>query len=164
MKIIALLEKATSWVCIVLMAVMATAVIATVFLRYLYGLSYVWMEEIIVQFFIATTFFGAVLGVRRNEHINIPFFLDLMPAGAGVAATVAAKAIAIGVQIVVCLASLHWIDRVGNTLSAGLRIPMAYFYYILPVSAALLAVCELHEIVRICKRRLSPAKETTAGR
>lgn len=59
----------TGW-CILLMGIMALSVIISVFLRYVLGITFVWAEEAITYFFIATTYFGAILGVKENEHIR----------------------------------------------------------------------------------------------
>ncbi|MFW5988316.1 MAG: TRAP transporter small permease [bacterium] len=52
----------------------AVIVIISVALRYLFGISYVWLQEIIVFMFIFTTFFGSVVAYKRNEHLAIDIF------------------------------------------------------------------------------------------
>ncbi|MCK7482867.1 MAG: TRAP transporter small permease subunit [Candidatus Moduliflexus flocculans] len=49
----------------------AAGVIISVFLRCVFGVSFAWAEELMTMVFIATTFFGAALGLREGEHIAI---------------------------------------------------------------------------------------------
>lgn len=60
----------TFW-CVLLTGAMTIAVITLVFSRYVLGITFIWAEESISVLFYATTYFGAALGVRCDEHIRI---------------------------------------------------------------------------------------------
>src|SRR6056297_3645711 len=65
--------------CIYLTGILALTIIFTVFLRYVFGITFVWAEEVITYLFIGTTFFGAALVTKENEHISIPALLEALP-------------------------------------------------------------------------------------
>lgn len=75
------LDTILSWWCIILMGTLTIGIILSVLLRYLFGVTFVWAEASITMLFIGTTYFGAVLGVRENEHININFLVERLPYG-----------------------------------------------------------------------------------
>jgi TRAP-type C4-dicarboxylate transport system permease small subunit len=120
-----------------LVGILALGVIVTVFLRYVFGISYAWAEELLTMIFIATTFFGAALGVREGEHIA----LSILPGKHG---SPLRKTIAIAVMLVVIAVSAVlfvysgiWIERVGAVPSPATGIPNGAFYLIVPISSAI---------------------------
>jgi len=64
----------------ILVGLLASGVIVSVFLRYVFSIAFVWSEELLTMVFVATTFFGAALGLREQEHIAITYFTEKMPA------------------------------------------------------------------------------------
>ena len=123
-----------------LLACMTVSVIVSVFLRYLLGITFVWAEEVITMLFVSTTFFGGTLAVREKEHIGITSFLTVLPKRAENILVVLGLGIVAAVQIFVIETSIEWIGQVGSRLTAGLRIEIRYFYYMIPVSAALILI------------------------
>jgi len=134
--------------CRVLLLLMSLLVVTFVFMRYLFGITFIWAEEAITMLFIATTFFGAVLGVKDNEHININFFIDLIPNSYKRYVEIFSDLIILGVQVFMIYLSLDWIDKVGNVLTKGLRLPIRYFYYMMPISCVLIGIYCVFSIIR----------------
>lgn len=125
------------------MGIMAVFVIATVFLRYAMALTFAWAEEFITMLFIATTYFGAVIGVRDSEHISVDFLIEKTSSNVSKLIKGIVIVVVIFVQIVLIIYSWSWINKVGNVLTPGLRLPIKYFYYMLPLSAAFIILYEL---------------------
>ena len=134
--------------CRILLLLMSLLVVTFVFMRYLFGITFIWAEEAITMLFISTTFFGAVLGVKDNEHININFFIDLIPNSIKRYIEIFSDLIILGVQVFLIYLSLDWIDKVGNVLTKGLRLPIRYFYYMMPISSILIGIYCVFSIVR----------------
>jgi TRAP-type C4-dicarboxylate transport system permease small subunit len=109
-------------------------VIISVFLRYFFGLSFAWAEELLTIVFIATTFFGAALGLREREHIAI----NLMPESSSLALRKILHIIVFAAIIVVSIFifkySILWIARVGKVPSPATGITNGTFYTIVPIS------------------------------
>jgi TRAP-type C4-dicarboxylate transport system permease small subunit len=53
------------------------------FTRYVLNNSAAWTEEIARYLLIATVFTGAAIGVVKNNHIQVDFFYNFMPAHVG---------------------------------------------------------------------------------
>jgi TRAP-type transport system small permease protein len=136
--------------CRILLLLMSLLVVTFVFMRYLFGITFIWAEEAITMLFISTTFFGAVLGVKDNEHININFFVELIPKSIRRYIDIFSDFIILGVQIFMIYLSLEWIGKVGNVLTKGLRLPIRYFYYMMPISSILIGIfCVISIVKRI---------------
>ena len=134
---------------LVLLACMTVSVIISVFLRYVLGITFVWAEEVITMLFISTTFFGGALAVREKEHIGITTFLTVLPKRVGDFLSVLGLCIVAAVQVFVIKTSIDWIGQIGSRLTAGLRVEIRYFYYMVPTSAALILVYVLWNIFTV---------------
>ncbi|WP_320130778.1 TRAP transporter small permease [uncultured Sphaerochaeta sp.] len=115
-------------------AILAVGVIASVILRYVFSISFVWSEELLTMVFVATTFFGAALGMREKEHITITNFVDRMPAPVKVVLRIIAQIIVIIVSICMIYYSFRIIHKVGKIPSPATGIPKGIYYSIIPIT------------------------------
>lgn len=127
------LDKALAVFLGVLVGVLTTSVILTVILRYVLGVSFAWAEELMTMVFIATTFFGAALGLRENEHIAIALPSEGHPLRRRVLSVIVMLVI-IAISTFVLLYARIWIERVGRVPSPATGIESGFFYSIVPIS------------------------------
>ncbi len=132
---------------IFLIGTMTVGVILLVLLRYVFNVTFVWAEAAITIMFIGTTYFGAVLGVREDEHIRIEYFVERFPKRVQNIIHSIVMVIIIAVQVVVFKTSLVWIDKIGNAKNVALNMPNAYFYVMVPISSVLIIFYALTKIV-----------------
>lgn len=143
------LSEILSYFSIFIMGLMSVLVIVCVFLRYVFSISFVWSEELITFLFLATTYFGVVLGVRYDEHIKIDFLTEKYGKKGKAISDILISILVIFVQFVVFKASILWIERVGDVLSPGMRIPNKIIYSMLPISCVLVVFYELWKIKKV---------------
>lgn len=67
------------WVALGFFWVLGVTVFYQFFTRYVLNDSAAWTEEIARYLLIATVFIGAVIGVVKNNHIQVDFFYKFMP-------------------------------------------------------------------------------------
>lgn len=141
-----LMDRILAVVLGLLAGILTLGVIVSVFLRYVFGISYAWAEELLVMSFIATTFLGAALGLREKEHIVISLFAD-----DGSIWNKARNSLAMIAVIIVCTFifrySLIWMSRVGSIPSPATGIPYAVFYALVPVSFGISILYALSNIL-----------------
>jgi TRAP-type transport system small permease protein len=121
--------------CVFILGIMGVLVILSVILRYIFGISYIWLAELITCLFVITVFFGAAIAIKREEHIKIDFFIKKIPEKVQNIISIIIEIMIISIQIQVIKSSLHWITKVGSTPIPGLYIPSKYIYLILPLGA-----------------------------
>lgn len=129
-----------------LMSAVVLLVIATVFLRYLFNVTFTWTEELIIFLFIATTYFGSVVGVREDEHVKISVLKEKFPPKIKIIFEILISCIIISVVLASAILSRDWIVRAGRPLSPGMKIPYFSVYIIVPIAFALIALYEFREI------------------
>ena len=84
--------------------------------------------------FVATTFFGASLCLRENEHISIAAVSKSASVLRKKVSSILIRLIIIAVCVVVFHYSLLWIAKVGKVPSPATGIPNGLFYLIVPIS------------------------------
>ena len=132
---------------------MSLLVILFVFMRYSFNITFVWAEELITMLFISTTYFGAVMGMQCNEHINIGYFHERMPPKIRKYIDILNFLVILLLQIAITKVSMDWIARVGDNLTVGLRLPIRYFYYMMPFSAVAIGGFCIFNIITIITGR-----------
>jgi TRAP-type C4-dicarboxylate transport system permease small subunit len=117
-----------------LTAILATGVIISVILRYVFSIAFVQSEELLTMVFVATTFFGAALGLRESEHIAVSNFVSAMPAKPRKVFAVIGQVVIIVVSLVMIYYSYRMIMKVGKVPSPATGIPRGYYYAMIPIS------------------------------
>lgn len=134
------IDKTLNGWSIILMGTMATMVVLSVIMRYVFNLTYVWSEELIIYLFVATTYFGSILCVREMEHIDIPFLWGIMPKAGKHIIDVFVGLVNITIQIGLAYFSYTWIEKTGSSLTTGMYIPLYTVYIMFPICFFLMAI------------------------
>ncbi|MEA5030560.1 MAG: TRAP transporter small permease [Sphaerochaeta sp.] len=121
----------------ILVGLLASGVIVSVFLRYVFSIAFVWSEELLTMVFVATTFFGAALGLREQEHIAITYFIEKMPAGIRKLLAIITNGVIIVVAIFTIVYSMRMIGKVGGVPSPATGIQRGVYYAIIPITFAI---------------------------
>ena len=124
------LDKAMSFILIVLVAFLAIGVSVTVVLRYFFGLSFSTLEELLTMAFIFTTLFGSALAIREKQHISISYLADKIVGKSKKKKIISAFLVDLSilfVSIVMIYFSILWISQVGHLLSPNSHLPMSVY-------------------------------------
>ncbi|HPY11573.1 MAG TPA: TRAP transporter small permease [Sphaerochaeta sp.] len=133
-KLILGTDKFLSTLGIVLNAVLASGVVISVFLRYLFSIAFVESEELLTMVFVATTFFGSALGLREGDHIAITNFVDRASKKKQRIFAIICQVVIIFVSVVMIYYSMRMIAKVGKVPSPATGIKRGWYYAIIPVS------------------------------
>jgi len=131
-----------------LVAVLACGVIISVILRYVFSIAFVSSEELLTMVFVATTFFGAALGLREGEHIAVNNFTAKMPDKLKKLCNILVQVFIIIVSVVMIYYSIRMIQKVGRVTSPATGIARGYYYSIIPIS---FVITIFYAIVNILK-------------
>lgn len=153
-KIWKVVDKALATWSTLIMAVMCTMVILSVVLRYIFNLTYVWSEELIILLFISTTYFGSILCVKEKEHIDIPFLRDKASSNVGFVMDIFVCLVNITIQIALAYISLNWIKKTGSSITVGLKIPYYYIYSLFPISFLSMSIYTIRRMINIIKNKI----------
>jgi C4-dicarboxylate transporter DctQ subunit len=130
------------------------AVVAVV-LRYAFGTFLFWSEEAIIYLVIYSTFFGAVITLRHNEHVNVDVFAIFLEERGKRAVAVLG-----GVVTVVYLAGIGvyaWLllfePFSTSTVTPSLKLPLWVVEAAVPIGFTLMLLRALEIVVRTARGR-----------
>ncbi|CAN5319792.1 TRAP transporter small permease [soil metagenome] len=133
----------------------AALAIVSVILRYTVDYIIFWGEEAIVYSIIFSTFIGAVITLRHNEHVNVDI-LSLFFGRRGRRALAFAGAL---VALVYCavIGGFAWVlvaePYTHNILTPALKLPLWVVYISLPIGLTLMFVRLLEILYRTARGR-----------
>jgi C4-dicarboxylate transporter, DctQ subunit len=124
--------------------------IVAVVLRYAFGIFLFWSEEAIIYLIIYSTFLGAVITLRHNEHVNVDIFGAFLKARGKRAFAVLAAAIT--VVYLVCIGAFAWLllfePFSTSTITPSLKLPLWVVEAAVPIGLTLMLLRALEILVR----------------
>ena len=119
---------AEAWLALLFFWALGLTVLYQFITRYVFNDSAAWTEEIARYLLIATVFIGAVMGVAKNNHIQVDFFYRFMPSG--VARAVALLTDVLRVAFLAFASYLTWLlmQKMGNYQMTIVNLPMNIVY------------------------------------
>lgn len=120
---------AEDWVTLTVFWGMLTCVILQFITRYVLNNSLAWTEEIAASGLVVTVFFGAVLCVRRNTHIQVDLIYRLIPSSVG---HVLQRTV--DLAVLVFFAYMFWliwryVGLVGHERMITVNLPRSWVFY-----------------------------------
>ena len=119
---------AEAWLALLFFWALGLTVLYQFITRYVFNDSAAWTEEIARYLLIATVFLGAVIGVAKNNHIQVDFFYRFMPKGLSRSVSMLTD-----VLRVAFLASASWLtwllmQKMGSYQMTIVNLPMNIVY------------------------------------
>ncbi|MCP4401587.1 MAG: TRAP transporter small permease [bacterium] len=136
MKILRLFEKIDKlfeYVIALLLAVLVTVNVASVFFRFVIQSSLVWADEFMRYTFIWMVFFSLALLIIQKEHIAVDLTSLIFPKKYQQHCYFIGEIIALAAVTILFLLSLQIVRRTMGVTSISLQIPMGYVYMCIPI-------------------------------
>jgi TRAP-type transport system small permease protein len=130
-----------AWVALGFFWVLGLVVFYQFFTRYALNDSAAWTEEIARYLLIATVFVGAVIGVIKNNHIQVDFFYRYMPRKLGRIMATLVDVLRVAFFAAATVLTVMMMMRLGsNSRMTMIDLPMNYVYAICLAGFAAMAV------------------------
>ena len=119
---------AEAWLALLFFWALGLTVLYQFITRYVFNDSAAWTEEIARYLLIATVFVGAVIGVAKNNHIQVDFFYRFMPQG--LSRSVSLLTDALRVAFLAAASWLTWLlmQKMGSYQMTIVNLPMNLVY------------------------------------
>lgn len=123
------------------MGIIAGSVIFAVIMRYFFGVSFTFLEELISVLFAFSTYWGIGACVLENENIIIDFLVDRLKPASRRIVDIICYLLMLIVNIVVLCYSISWIKVAGKVISSSLKIQFYYIYGLMPLGFVVGILC-----------------------
>ncbi|MFM1991611.1 MAG: hypothetical protein RJA99_4568 [Pseudomonadota bacterium] len=131
---------ANRWALILILAAMSVIIFTNVVLRYAFGDSIPWAEEVSRHLMIWLTFLGAGPVLRYGGHIAVENLQDGLPRGAAVALRILVALMLFGFFAFMVWYGWLYMERTKFQMTPATQVPMSWVYASMPVGGALLFV------------------------
>ncbi|WP_249871638.1 TRAP transporter small permease [Oceanobacillus saliphilus] len=111
-----------------------------VIMRYLFNISYVWVEELAIWSMVWLVFLGSVLGVIEMAHPRIDFLVNRLPGKIKITVEIFTNLVCAIVVAILTYYTLPLIKLNSNNISVGLQLPVSILYYSLLIGGALMTL------------------------
>ena len=117
-----------AWLALLFFWALGLTVLYQFITRYVFNDSAAWTEEIARYLLIATVFVGAVIGVAKNNHIQVDFFYRFMPPG--LSRSMSLLTDMLRVAFLATASYLTWLlmQKMGNYQMTIVNLPMNIVY------------------------------------
>lgn len=137
------LDLVLEWTMVGLMIALTAMVIVAVVYRKL-GASLSWYDEVASVMLAWITYYGAALAALRRQHLGVDAVLLRLPVRTRMACVALAEALVLGFFLVLAWAGWRVLQVVGDESLISLPwVPVWLTQSVIPVGAALFALCEL---------------------
>ena len=129
---------AEAWLALLFFWALGLTVLYQFITRYVFNDSAAWTEEIARYLLIATVFLGAVIGVAKNNHIQVDFFYRFMPKG--LSRSVSLLTDVLRVAFLATASYLTWLlmQKMGNYQMTIVNLPMNIVYSVVLLAFVLM--------------------------
>src|SRR5262245_50099245 len=139
-RIIAFAAGALKLSLIAATAVMVGCIALQVVMRYVFGRTPSWTEELAVLMFSWTVMGGLALGVREGVHVRLDLLINRAPPGGRPWAERAIEALTAAFGFYLAWSGVRFLDMTGGSVSAAIGYPIEFLHALAPVAGALIGL------------------------
>lgn len=131
--------------------------IAGVIARYVFGNGIFWSEEAVIFLVILSTFIGAVITLRHNEHVNV----DIIPSLLGERGKWVFAMLGALLLVVYCavIGAYAWVlifePAASNTITPSLKLPLWVVELSLPIGLTLMFLRSMEVLYRTARGQVA---------
>ncbi len=143
---------------ILLVAIIAEILIASVFFRYGLNNSLSWAEELSKYLMVWLTFLGAPIALRHFGHINIDLLISILPARVEQFMYLIVSLVVAFTMGIVLWKGWVFTEVGARQIASTFNLSMLYLYIAVPIGAALTILVALEQALQALAGVFDPAK------
>ncbi len=137
--------------------VMLACITIQVVMRYVFGRTPSWSEELAVLMFSWTVMGGLALGVREGFHVRLDILINLIPPSSRPWAERAIGALTAAFGFYLAWSGLRFLDLTGGSVSAAIGYPIEVLHMLAPITGGLIGLFASWRI--LANAGVEPARE-----
>ena len=129
------------------MGFLCSGVIFTVIMRYFFGITFTFLEELLTLVFAFTAFWCIGACALESEHVVIDFLYNRFPPRLKHVMNVINDLIVIVMLTVMDYYTFLWVAKAGKTISNGMRVKYVYIYGAMPLGVTVSLLWLVYKLV-----------------
>ncbi len=141
------LERVLKWAAVSIVLLMLFALAAQVFLRYVFGKSLSWSEELALLGFAWVVVISTSIGIRRMTHARMDLLVEILPARVNlfIEKLIALMMVCLGMFLT--FAGWNYVMETRGSTSAAIGFPIEFLYSAAPVFGVLITVFSFERLM-----------------
>lgn len=135
-----MVEKALKYTAVMVVLLMLIALAAQVFLRYVFGVSLSWSEELALLGFGWVIVIATAIGVRHMTHARMDLLLNLLPPSMQWVLERVISLMLCALGIFLAVSGWNYMMETRGATSAAIGFPIEFLYALAPAFGVLLAL------------------------
>jgi len=119
---------AEAWLALLFFWALGLTVLYQFITRYVFNDSAAWTEEVARYLLICTVFIGAVIGVAKNNHIQVDFFFRFLPPALSRGLSICTDVLRIGFLASASVLTWMLMQKMGSYQMTVVNLPMNLVY------------------------------------
>ncbi len=140
-------EKALKYAAVVIVLLMLLALAAQVFLRYVFGMSLSWSEELALLGFGWVVVIATAIGVRHMTHARMDLLLNVLPSSFQWVLERLIALMLCGLGLFLAYYGWDYMVETRGATSAAIGFPIEFLYALAPAFGALLALFSFERLL-----------------
>lgn len=143
-------EKVEEYCITYLLMIMSTVIFLQIIMRYVFNNSLTWSEEFAILSMMWITWIGSSYGVKKNIHLRVTVFVDMLPEKYRIAAYIVIDVVWMLFSIVMVVMGIRMVKMsyIGQRMSPALDVPMYLIYCSVVVGCILMSLSLVSSIYR----------------
>ena len=129
------------------MGFLCGGVIFTVIMRYCFGTTFTFLEELLTLVFAFTAFWCIGACALEHEHVVIDFLYSRFPPKMKRVVDVINDVLVIAMLTVMDYYTFRWVAKAGKTISNGMRVKYVYIYGAMPIGVTVSLLWLVYKLV-----------------
>ena len=129
-----------AWLALLFFFALGLTVFYQFITRYVFNDSAAWTEEVARYLLIGTVFTGAVMGVAKNNHIQVDFFYRFMPPGLSRSLSLCTDVLRIGFLASASVLTWMLMQKMGSYQMTVVNLPMNLVYGVVLLAFVMMTV------------------------
>ncbi len=139
-KFVRVIDHLVEWIGAYLMAVMVAIVFMQVFTRYVLQNTPPWTQEITLLFMMWFGFLSITIGFRRNSHLKLTIFANMMPKIVQVILIKATDILVIAFGILMIYEGYTFVQLTWTSYLPITGLPQGVQYLVIPIAGAITVI------------------------
>ncbi len=141
------LERILKVTAVIIVLLMLFSLAAQVFLRYVFGKSLSWSEELALLGFAWVVVITTAIGIRRMTHARMDLIIEVLPKGLHQTVERFSAVLMLGLGLFLTYAGWGYVSETRGSTSAAIGFPIEFLYACAPVFGVLVTLFSFERLM-----------------
>jgi TRAP-type C4-dicarboxylate transport system permease small subunit len=141
------IERVLKMATVTIVVIMLLSLAAQVFLRYVFGISLSWSEEVALLGFAWVVVISSAIGIRRMTHARMDLLVTLLPRPVHLLVDRLIALMMLGLGIFMTIAGWDYVAQTRGSTSAAIGFPIEFLYACAPVFGVLITIFSFERLM-----------------